>query len=728
MASNGMGTTLVRALKVLRTERVAGVTAIGIVGVLMATVAGLGGRAHSVLPTLRDIGAWLSNDQKGSVTHANGVASKPDATVPLSNAAGHKLIVTQDGDIVIVTDTVTGTATRIDAGQLRVVQSANYGSPAVQIVAGAGRAYAIDPVRGVAQPIDPNQLTTLGAPVALTPPISGAGLDAAGTLWLALPGTGEAASVIGDRAAARIPIGSPGDTLMLTIAGGVPVLTDATAGTVTVLPASGARQTVNLPLPGGSGVLLAPTATDGAVVPLLAKGSQQIVIVDTATGRPTAVALDGLTGHDLGTPQALGGRVYVPDNTTGRLIVYDTASGRTLNQVAVGGGPGRIELFTRDGVLWANDAQGSAAVSIDSSGTVTPVSKYTTDLPGGSLPSIAPSASANPRAPGGGPGVGGRAPGHNNGGTGGNPRGGSGGGGSGGGGSGGSGNTPPPSPRPPSPAPPAPPPPPAPPNAATNIGETPGPGYVDVKFSPAAGATPSSYTLSGVPSGATVTPSRVTGSPYRFRVTGLSCGAPYTFKVVANYPTAALSASGGSARACLPPGAPRNLNLDTGTSQQITASWQAPADEGGGSVTYTAQLDGNGATGVGGATSHLFTGVSNFNSHTVTVTAKNAAGRSQPPASTSKRLEHAPWHGTTFNNSLAELYIRQSPTTNSAIQHTFAANTSNPVTVVCQATGGAWHDFHDPNLNGNTWYKVSSPATGYMATGYVTGVSGVWPC
>ena len=716
----------------LRTERVAGVTAIGIVAVLVVTIAGLGGQAHSVLPSLRDVGAWLANDKKGTVTHANGLSGKADASVPLTNAAGHRLQVTQDGDVVIVLDTVTGTVTRVDAAQLNVGQSVNFGSAGVRVVVGAGQAYVVDKAKGVVQPIDPDRLTPVGAPVALPAPLGDAAVDDRGTLWVPLA-TGELGSVTGNKAGQRVPVGSSGDVLALTIAGGVPVVTDATAGTMTALPPNGARQTVNLPLAGGT--LLAPPATDGAVVPLLAPAVHQIVVVDLASGRPTAVALDGVTGHDLGAPQALGGRVYVPDNTTGRLLVYDHASGRMVSPIQVSGVPGRIDMFEHDGLLWANDADGSAAVSVDSSGTSRPISKYSTDLPGGPLPSSAPPSAAAVPGGAGGPTPDQGNPGRGNQGQGnpgqGNP--GQGNPGQPGGGAGGptpaSPKAPPPAPKtPPSTAPSQPPPapPPAPPNAPTGVGETAGPGYIDVKFSPSAGATPNSYTLSGLPAGATAAPSSVTGNPYQFRVTGLACGPVYTFTVVANFTSGTKAASGGGARACVAPTAPRNLALDIGTQSRITASWSAPSSTGGDTVTYTAALDSGSAVDAGGATSHQFA-AANFQTHTVTVTAVNKAGKSQPPASASKRLAAGPWTGHIYNNSRLTLNERASADTNSRSVNTFPPGSNAAVTVVCVKSGGSWSDPDDPNLNGNTWYQVSSPVTGYIATGYVN-VSGVWNC
>jgi hypothetical protein len=746
--------TIARIVRNLRRDRVAGITAVGAVAVLAAAAVGFGGGAHSVLPRIGDIGAWLSNDSQGSVTHANGLSGKADTRIGLTNAAGHPLTVTQDGDTVIVLDTVTGKVTRIDPSQLTVTQSVTYGSPNVQIISGGGKAYVVDPTKGLVQAIDPDRLSVIGEPVALRAPLGVAAVDGRGTAWVPELSTGQLVPVTGGTKGAPVPVGSPGDVVHLTMANGVPVATDTTAATMTVLPPSGARQTVKLPATGGT-AMVGPTATDGSVVPLLATGSHQMVIVDTRDAVTTEVALDGFAADDLGAPQALGGRVYVPDSTTGRLIVYDSVSGRMLNQITVSGRRGRISVFMHDGMLWANDASGSAAVSVDSSGAVHPISKYTPDLPGGPLPR--PSSSPSPHAQGGGPDPGAGAPGSE-------PKGGSGergkgdGGNGGGNGNGGGAGVPgrptppkaspappnpkppnptPPSPTPPSPTPPGPTPPrttpprttppAAPPNAPTGIGETAGAGYIEVKFSPSTGATPTSYTLSGLPSGATADPQSVPpDGPYQFRVSGgMDCGTPYKFSVVANFPTGTRSNSGGSALSCTAPGAPSGLSLDVGTQKQITATWQA-ARANGGTVTYTAGISGGTSANVTG-TSKTFTGLKNFQSYTVTVTATNGAGASKPPASAAKSLSHAVWNGHIGNNPKDPVALRPTPSTSQTQKQWFPAPGGAAVSVVCVMPGGAWVD-PTGSPSGSNWYKVSNPQPGYVATGYVVGVSGVWSC
>jgi hypothetical protein len=239
--------------------------------------------------------------------------------------------------------------------------------------------------------------------------------------------------------------------------------------------------------------------------------------------------------------------------------------------------------------------------------------------------------------------------------------------------------------------------------------------------------TPDSYTLSGLPSGATPNPTQVApGSAYRFIVTGLTCAKPYQFSVVANYPTGqrATQASGG-ALPCVPPKAPTNVNLNTGTQHQIGVTWGAPSDNGGGNVTYQVSGAGSGPTN---GTSYTITGLKNFQNYSVTVAAVNAAGSSQPPATSSATL--APgrtWGGTIYNNSQYPVNVRAQPDTHSTSKGLFAVGGGQGVTVVCQTPGGSWQD-PTGSPSGSTWYKIQYSGDGYVATGYVNTSSAVWDC
>jgi hypothetical protein len=713
---------LARLGRLLGRDRVAGIASVVAVAALVIAAVGFGGGAHAVLPSLRDVGAWLTNDGTGSVSHANGLSGKVDSRVTLSNAQGHQLEVIQDGSTVLVRDLTTGVISRIDPAQLTVTQSVSYGSPGVTVVAGSGLAYVIDPAKGLVQRIDPVRLSVVGPPIALPPPLGTAGIDARGTLWVPTPATGSVvpvytaaggptAGAVGtaDTAAATagapVAIGAKGDPLLLTIAGGTPVVTDPDHATMTVLSVAGGRSTVNLPSPSAGADALAPPATDGPVVPVVL-GSDQLLVVDTSTGTPTSVTLTGLDAgdaatahpspgqHRLGAPQVVGGRVYIPDSTTGRLIVYDIASGRLLDQIQVSSTPGPLQMFVKDGLLWVNSAQGPDAVSIDATGAVHHIGKYEPTLPGGPLPTPSPR---------GGPGNG-------NG-----DRQGNGGGGSS-----------PPAPRP-STSTTSPPPPPV-LNPPESVSQKPQPGSIRVTFSPVSGAAPQRYTLTDVPAGAQIDPPEIKpGQPYEFTVTGLDCAQTYQFTVVAHYPTGTTSAKAGAAsRPCVAPDPPTKVRLATTTQRQLGVSWTPPASDGGGTVHFDLSWGVSSISDLTG-TSHTITGLNNFATYTVSVAAVNFAGSSEPPSTVSGMIAPGTtWGGTITNNWLLPLNVRKGPDTSTQSIGSFPAGGGEHVDIICSTNGGHWAD-PSGNPSGNGWYKITSPA-GYVAAGYVSTGSGIWTC
>jgi hypothetical protein len=264
--------------------------------------------------------------------------------------------------------------------------------------------------------------------------------------------------------------------------------------------------------------------------------------------------------------------------------------------------------------------------------------------------------------------------------------------------------------------------------APLSVEEGPRAGSIEVTFTPVSNGAVIDYTLTGAPSGAQISPVRIpaSGSAFRFTVTGLSCANLYKFGVAANYNDGSVStdASAG-ARPCVVPDAPRNLRFDPGTEHQIGVSWDPPARDGGGSVTYDVSWNGTSKPDLTD-TNYTITGLANFQTYLVTVAAKNDAGASQPPASGSVDLKHDPWPGTIGNNQLYPVNLREAPTTASRILSQFPVGGGQSVSVNCLTDGGAWVD-PTGSPSGSTWYQLGNPS-GYVATAYVITSSGVWRC
>ncbi|GAA3141706.1 hypothetical protein GCM10020001_075620 [Nonomuraea salmonea] len=357
-------------------RRAAGIVAAVLAAALVGVGLFLGTGVSSARPKLADVGAWLASALNGEVVHANGLSGQLDGRVDLASAEGQALKVVQDGDNVLVMDESTGQVSRIDPTQLEVAQTGKLGAGGMQIVMGAGKAYGIDPRGGTVQQLDPLTVDTVGAPITLQPPLGQAGLDKNGTLWVPVPEEGTLVQINGAQQGKAVTVGEPGDPLTLTIANGVPLVTNSAAATAMVIGGTGTRLQVSLPSTvtgAGSAGLLVPAVAESQVVPILAPKQGALVLVDTATGALTTVAVKG---GKLGAPQALGRRVYIADESAGKLIVYDTVAKRFEADKVVTGKAGPLEVFVKDGLLWVNDQFSEAALVIEEDGRGHRVGKY----------------------------------------------------------------------------------------------------------------------------------------------------------------------------------------------------------------------------------------------------------------------------------------------------------------------------------------------------------------
>ncbi|OAA28490.1 hypothetical protein UG55_10052 [Frankia sp. EI5c] len=353
----------------------------------------LGASPGTAVVELTDGGSWLWSTAKGWVTHVNGPSGKPDFNVELAASRGHPVELTQDGVSVLVTDLETGEVSRIDPATMELVSRSFGESAAVRVVALGDLAYVIETDTGVVTRIDPRTLDIIGERIHLDAPVTGAGLDADGVLWVAVARSGELIAVRDGRRLLAVPVSAPGSALTMTVAGGRPVAVDATTPALLPVASAGADQvesraadrSVALPPPAGGNhrLTVAPTI-DGRVVPVLVEDTAVVLLVDLdANDGDASVDRVELAGQqpsaDLGAPVIAAGRVYVPDNQAGRVLVYDRAAGRFEEPIQLAGGPGMLTLFVRNGTVWMNDAAGTNAVAVDSDGRRHRVDKYAPD-------------------------------------------------------------------------------------------------------------------------------------------------------------------------------------------------------------------------------------------------------------------------------------------------------------------------------------------------------------
>lgn len=716
-------------------NRVTGYVAIGAVGALIGTSLAVGGGASRTVPALSDIGAWLSSGARGEVVHAHGLTGEVDGKVVLPpGTAGRQVSVAQDGETTLVLDEQTGRVVRIDTSQLTAEQSADHGAAGLRLVSGGTYAYVLDPARGTVQRIDPALTTAKGPPVELGGKPGAAVVDGEGTLWVPLPDKGTVVPFVKGRKHTAVKVAEAGHELTLTLAGGRPVVTDRTAATMTVLTVTGVQGTFELD--GGmagadpAGVLV-PAETDGSAVPVLATGSGELVVVDVRSGN-TVRARVPVRGREPGAPQLLGKRVYIPDESTGGLLVYDTSLSALAEPVPVTDGAGELELFVQDGLLWVNDPNGAAAAVIDADGGVRHIAKYGTDAPSArkpgdrpedSVPTGGPAVQVPPGAPA--PGVTVTAPGAtvptSN-----AP----------------SGQTPGPGPEPGPTGTDGPSSPPAQEPGAPGAPQAESlPGAVRITFAEALGATPQRYVLKGAAPDQTVTPDGIgPDGPFVFEVRGGSCEKQYSFTVVAEYAgdrPSKESAPSAGARPCVPPGAPEQLGFTPAQGGHGgTVTWEAPQGASG-SVTYT--VNGPGGPVETTELSHSYTGLRNRTVIQVAVMASNAAGSGTavpgwidltPPAQRMNIVHN--------NNDSASIGIRREPnSTDGTPRLGSIPGLSSPEIVVHCKTKGTPETHEYTGVTTNVWayHTYYDPTLDKNITGYTTDLfvdsrlnPDVWEC
>ncbi|MBU2074458.1 MAG: fibronectin type III domain-containing protein [Actinobacteria bacterium] len=130
--------------------------------------------------------------------------------------------------------------------------------------------------------------------------------------------------------------------------------------------------------------------------------------------------------------------------------------------------------------------------------------------------------------------------------------------------------------------------------------------------------------------GATVSITDGAGRSLFVRVDGVGTGSVDTgyddYGSIGHYTLDVTCEGGGSTAEA--PGAVTGLSASSSAPTSATATWSAPADDGGSSITgYRVSLAGGGTTLVSaGTTSHTFTGLSPDTTYTVQVAAVNAEG------------------------------------------------------------------------------------------------------
>jgi hypothetical protein len=179
----------------------------------------------------------------------------------------------------------------------------------------------------------------------------------------------------------------------LAVAGDLPVVVDTQRGTAMVLDPGSVtvRRTVALNLRPDERVEVSGSADASRLYVVAASGVLNICDLG-GTSCDTAVPV-GASGDDLGAAVESGGRVFVPDYTSGQVWVVDAGSARVVARAPVLPSNTRFQLLSRDRVVFFNDPGSARAGVIDLDGGVRGVAKYEVKAAVGDTPATTPPSS-----------------------------------------------------------------------------------------------------------------------------------------------------------------------------------------------------------------------------------------------------------------------------------------------------------------------------------------------
>jgi hypothetical protein len=330
-------------------------------------------------PRLLSGSAWLASSQAGQLTLLDGSSAEVAAQVQVAPRGNHLDVVQQGGSAYSVNQSA-GSIRRVDGATFDITPPATPVPDAragLLAFAGDNALYTVDTGRGVLAVTDPLTLANRGTLVSVATRVApqAAAIDDTGRLWLLDQSSGDLIWITDGRRHTRRAAAAPGAGL-LTLAGGAPVLVDAQARTATTLdPDTGAaRHSVALDLRAGERIQVAGSAHSARVYLVASRGVLAACDL-TAALCDTAVPLGSGTA-DLGVPVETGGRIFVPDFTTGRVWIVDLKQQRVVAQPQVIDKPTRFQLLSRDGIVFFNDPDSEHAGVVRLDGGVRRVAKY----------------------------------------------------------------------------------------------------------------------------------------------------------------------------------------------------------------------------------------------------------------------------------------------------------------------------------------------------------------
>ncbi|MFD8388308.1 WD40 repeat domain-containing protein [Streptomyces sp. NPDC059680] len=253
----------------------------------------------------------------------------------------------------------------VDADSVVVSGSQVYGitvHPRHRATRAKPRPYSVEAVAASSQNVSSPPAVTFESPVVSAV----AGSD--GSLWAAQDSSDALMRIKNHHVVARVRLGDAQGSLQLTSAANTEaVVLDTRTLRLMVLPLQGAARSFSTGdrAQAVTDVELGVPTKSSVLVPLVMRPAQTLVTVNTRTGALTSTQLPAARTDALGRPVASGSLVYVPDETSGTVLVVDTASGRLRAPVRLPHADrGRLRVFVENGLVWGNDETGRYAMVV----------------------------------------------------------------------------------------------------------------------------------------------------------------------------------------------------------------------------------------------------------------------------------------------------------------------------------------------------------------------------
>jgi beta-lactam-binding protein with PASTA domain len=345
---------------------------------------------------LSDGSAYLQKQH--SVVHINAASGDIDAASARDLATGTQQleVVQVRPGVVYAVNNATGEVTLLPTATLQPqpIDERPDSSGRLSVESGDDLAYLVDSARGTVSRLDGQGGP--GSDVPIPARVDQLVVEA-GQGWAYSQQTGELFHVDGDRVIGRQRVAGQGEQVVLSAAGGRPVVYRPATGQVEIYDATGLVR--RLDMAAGNG-LIAEKSTQESVVVFVPQTGEVAVAGPDGEIRRTVISDRKGEQSRFGRPVLLGNRAYLPDFTYHHIIAIDLAGPRVVAVEPVPGTARPFQIMIRDNLLWVSDPYDKTVMTFDKRGVKTEGAPDQPGPPGG--PSPAPSTGPTPTATPGG--------------------------------------------------------------------------------------------------------------------------------------------------------------------------------------------------------------------------------------------------------------------------------------------------------------------------------------